>query len=172
YIQAVSPEEFIENLVYGLYFSPNAVDNLFEVRSTLELGLLARIWRSDATLEKLTKLLSERQRVLEEVAADQDSFDMDAFIAADIAFHQAFFECADNDTIAKLASVVDEFMLRSRAVSHVPERREQVLQEHRLVIEAIEKRDHVLAQHRLLDHFLWYRAFDIPEKSEVGTQAD
>jgi DNA-binding GntR family transcriptional regulator len=112
-----------------------SVKVIMEIRGRLE-SLCARYIREANRAEDLD-LLRERLRDLETAAATGDNR---AFLAADMAFHEAIWQCSRReDLICVLAVALKPFFLRAaRALSPEQSPASERLEEHRRYLAIIE----------------------------------
>lgn len=119
---------------------------LLEARSLVEVGVaeLAAARRTDPDLAAMAAAV---------VAMREAGDDLDGFVAADLAFHDAVMAAAGNPVIAALFDPI-ALLLRDtrRQTSRDPVAREHALRAHERILAAIERRDPVQAAGAMRDH--------------------
>lgn len=119
---------------------------LHEVRAHIE-PFAARLAATRASDEQLARIA----RSLEEQAAALDS--VDTFLEADVAFHLAIADAADNRFLVGLLRTVRALMM-ARMATLFATRQDMVprLGEHRTIYEAISRRDPAVAEVAMAKH--------------------
>jgi DNA-binding FadR family transcriptional regulator len=106
---------------------------LLEVRMMIETGAarLAAERRTDEDLEVL-------EDALQRMAVHDEASDVEAFVGADLEFHDAIIRAADNRILVAAILPLTTMMEETRGeTSAVPEIRQHALTEHRRVLDAI-----------------------------------
>ena len=120
---------------------------VLEARKLVEAGVaeLAATRATEADLAAMDVAL-ERMRQ----AADAD---VDAFVAADLAFHQSLMDAAGNPYVAALLQPI-EALLRDerRSTSHDPSLRQGAIAAHQKIARAVHRGDPVRARRAMVDH--------------------
>jgi DNA-binding FadR family transcriptional regulator len=119
---------------------------LLEARALVEVGV-AELAAARRTEEDLATMAAA-------VAAMQEAGgDLDGFVAADLAFHDAVMAAAGNPVIAALFDPI-ALLLRDtrRQTSRDPLARDHALRAHERILVAIERRDPVQAAGAMRDH--------------------
>lgn len=110
---------------------------LIEARTIIEMGVceLAAKRRSDGDLHDLDMLLDD----MTEAAGNVD---VDAFVHADLQFHQIIMEASGNPFITELFDPIGQFLLEARRqTSAVAQIRRNAIHHHRLILEALRSGD-------------------------------
>lgn len=106
---------------------------MLEMRVMFEIGAaeLAAGRRSEADLERMQLLLDQMREAHEKT-------DVDAFVAADLAFHDVVFRAADNRILVASMRPLTTMLQETRSeTSAVPEIREHAIVEHEGVLAAL-----------------------------------
>lgn len=126
----------------------NASLQLIQVRRMIETGA-AELAATRRTSEQLLAL-SER---LNEMRLAHESGNVDAFVAADIAFHDVIFEASGNVFLRVLLKPLGEFMYERRfETSAVTLVQEHAIAKHAAVLEAVERGHSADAKLAMDDH--------------------
>jgi GntR family transcriptional regulator, transcriptional repressor for pyruvate dehydrogenase complex len=123
---------------------------LLEARRLVEVGVaeLAAPRRSEANLEAMVAGLEAMRRA-------HAGSDRDAFVAADIAFHQAIIDAAGNEIMAALFSPIQELVFQGRRqTSAWPDARAAAIQAHERILETIRRQDPDAARREMLIHLI------------------
>jgi GntR family transcriptional regulator, transcriptional repressor for pyruvate dehydrogenase complex len=123
-------------------------ERLIEARRIIETGAaeLAATRRTPDDLQRL-------QVHLDEMAVAADNGDVDAFVTADLAFHQTVLDAADNTFIAALLEPLSRLLIQARRqTSEVRDIRRHAIAHHRAVLNAIQSGDPERARHAMHDH--------------------
>ena len=123
-------------------------ERLIEARRIIETGAaeLAATRRTPDDLQRL-------QVHIDEMAAAADNGDVDAFVTADLAFHQTVLDAADNTFIAALLEPLSRLLIQARRqTSEVRDIRRHAITHHRAVLDAIQSGDSERARHAMHDH--------------------
>ena len=111
------------------------LNNLIEVRQLIEVRA-AELAAVRATGDDI-KRLEERYRLLEE-ALEHD----EAYIEADISFHEAIFNACHNELLEQIARTLRQALKSSRKITvQIPGSSRDALPLHHAVVQAISKRD-------------------------------
>jgi GntR family transcriptional repressor for pyruvate dehydrogenase complex len=119
---------------------------LLEARSLVEVGVaeLAAARRDEADLAAMRAATVAMQDAGDDVAA---------FVAADLAFHDAVMSAAGNQVVAALFEPIAQLLLDSREqTSRDPVARDHALRAHERVYAAIQRHDGVQAAWAMRDH--------------------
>lgn len=106
---------------------------MLEMRVMFEIGAaeLAAGRRSEADLERMQLLLDQMREA-------HETTDVDAFVAADLAFHDVVFRAADNRILVASMRPLTTMLQETRSeTSAVPEIREHAIVEHEGVLAAL-----------------------------------
>jgi DNA-binding FadR family transcriptional regulator len=123
-------------------------EQLIEARRVIETGAaeLAATRRTPDDLQRL-------QVHLDEMADAADNGDVDAFVSADLAFHQTVLDAADNAFISALLEPLSRLLIQARRqTSEVGDIRRHAIAHHRAVLDAIQSGDSERARHTMHDH--------------------
>jgi GntR family transcriptional repressor for pyruvate dehydrogenase complex len=108
-------------------------ERLIEARRVIETGAaeLAATRRTSHDLERLEAHINQMQ-------AAADHGDVDAFVTADLAFHQTVLDAANNAFIAALLEPLSRLLIPARRqTSEVADIRRHAIDHHRTVVDAI-----------------------------------
>jgi GntR family transcriptional regulator, transcriptional repressor for pyruvate dehydrogenase complex len=123
-------------------------ERLIEARRIVEVGAaeLAAERRSDEDAARLEELLAD-------MAAADEAADVDAFVAADLAFHETVLHAAGNGLIAALLDPLSRLLVPARRqTSEVADIRRHALEYHAAILESIRARDAERARRAMHDH--------------------
>ncbi len=127
---------------------------LLEVRVMIETGA-AQLAAERRTPEQLDAL----EDALHRMAAHHEADDIDAFVDADLEFHDTILRAADNRILIAAMLPLTSILAETRGeTSAVPEIREHALDEHRNLLEAIRSGVAVAARDAMAHHMLQTRA--------------
>lgn len=133
---------------YVADISTKDVADVFEIRAALE-GLAAGLAAERITEEELEEL----QRLLVKVNESTENHDLDTFVAADAAFHEALYKASRNDRLVQIISNLREQIQRFRSITLArPGRMKDALEEHKLIVDAISQRNVALARRLAQKH--------------------
>lgn len=121
---------------------------LLEARRVVEVAVagFAAARRRDSHLEQL-------RSTIEAMEAAHASTEVEAFVQADIRFHQAILAAADNPFITALFQPLEQVLLIGRRqTSAFPEERVHAIEKHRGIYEAIASGDPAAAQSAMAGH--------------------
>ncbi|SDE31278.1 FadR/GntR family transcriptional regulator [Glycomyces harbinensis] len=121
---------------------------LLEVRMMIETGAaqLAAVRRSEADLDAM-------RREVERMQAAHERTDVDAFVAADLEFHEVILRAADNRILVAALLPLTAMLAETRSeTSAVFEIREHAIAEHEAVVAAIESGDPLAARDAMASH--------------------
>jgi DNA-binding GntR family transcriptional regulator len=114
-----------------------AVEDVLVVREALD-GLAARLAAHRITPSELERL----NVVVDSMAEAITEGRREHFMAANTAFHDVIYDAAGNEVLKRLGRDLREFVRRFTTLPFAsPERVENVLAEHRRIVEALERRD-------------------------------
>jgi|SRR5690606_1787511 len=133
------------------------LQTLLEARSLVEVGVaeLAAARRSEADLAAMAQALADMRRAsglypVEGVAVE---LDLDAYVAADLAFHDAIMAAAGNSVIAALFDPITALLRDSRRqTSRDRVAREHALRAHGRILAAIQQQDQAAAAQVMREH--------------------
>lgn len=133
------------------------VEALLEARALVEVGVaeLAAARRDDADLAALSGSLAAMRAAsgLPDLPDATGEFDLDAYVAADLEFHDAVLAAAGNPVVAALFDPISSLLRDTRRqTSQDPISRAHAVHAHERVLAAIERRDPVRAAATMRDH--------------------
>ena len=118
------------------------------VREVLE-ALGCRLAAAHATAQDVAELRSVLKRSSESAAAG----DLDQLVATDSGFHEHLARMSGNATLARILADLGETAVRfRRAAVQAPDRPEQTIVEHALIVDALEKGDAAIAESNMREH--------------------
>jgi GntR family transcriptional repressor for pyruvate dehydrogenase complex len=123
-------------------------ERLIEARRVIETGAaeLAATRRTSDDLERL-------EGQLDEMVAAADKRDVDAFVAADLAFHQIVLDAAGNAFISALLAPLSRLLVPARRqTSEVEDIRRHAIEHHRAVLDAVRSGDPERARRAMHQH--------------------
>lgn len=126
---------------------------LLEVRMMIETGAaeLAAERRSDAHLETLEDALSRMRR-------HHADAEVDAFVAADLEFHDTVLRAADNRILVAALLPLTSMLTETRGeTSAIPEIRAHAIDEHQRVLDAVRSSDPEAARSAMASHMVQTR---------------
>jgi GntR family transcriptional repressor for pyruvate dehydrogenase complex len=123
-------------------------ERLIEARRIVEVGAaeLAAARRTDQDTVRLEAQLAE-------MTAADEAGDVDAFVAADLAFHDTVLHAAGNGLIAALLDPLSRLLVPARRqTSEFDDIRRHALEYHAAILDAIRAKDPEQARHAMHDH--------------------
>lgn len=126
-------------------FTSQEILEVYQCREALEVMAieLAIDHIDDKGIGQLKKLLKK----------SKDAADYTKFVEINTAMHEIFFEYAKNDTLFKLINQIQDVILNNRNVSSYNDvRKEEIYEEHKLIITALENKDKEQAKTAMADH--------------------
>jgi len=137
YITTDVSSPIIDSLIFDLLLSRGAPRELFELRESLEIGIL-KIVLENATEEDICKM----EKAVERLEEDSLKRETDGEILAnhDLEFHHAFADATHNSLITKIAWTVWELFRPSikESTEYDPN---HAVQDHRMILDTIKKKD-------------------------------
>ena len=123
----------------------DTTQQVLEARKLVEAGV-AELAAQRATESDLAAMDDAVERM-------RQAADVDAFVAADLAFHQALMDAAGNPYIAALLQPI-EVLLREerRATSHEPALRLGAIAAHQRIARAVRRGDPARARRAMVEH--------------------
>jgi GntR family transcriptional regulator, transcriptional repressor for pyruvate dehydrogenase complex len=135
YVTSLKPDLLVEHLDFVFFLDDSTFAELLEARLMLEPSIAA-VAACRASDEELSRLRVCMERASEAVD------DPDAFLAADLALHEAITSAAHNQIMSRfMASLVRLGMASRRRTVTLPGVRSQSLQYHRAIVDALLRRD-------------------------------
>ena len=149
YVSSLEPELLVRPLSFVLSLSEHASDQLFEARKVVEpaMAALAAQRIDDGTLEALDACVDRARAAIG---------DAEAFMASDLALHDAIRIAAENAVLGRFMDSIRALGLASRR--RTGSRRavqEQTVSDHEAIVAALRARDAEaasVAMHRHLEH--------------------
>jgi len=147
FVKAFSFEPLLDNLAYGLGGALRQIEEVIEIRRTLEVGLISK------TLDMIEDDdIAELRAAVERMRGHAERGE--AFAADDQLFHTLLFRCQNNETLARL---IDVFWLAFYKASDFVnlENIDPVAtwRDHAAIVDAIETRNLADVQMRLDRHY-------------------
>lgn len=147
FVRAFSLDALIDNLPYALGQSLRDIEEIIEIRTTLEVALveraIARI--TDGDIDELRAILAEMRERAERGQS---------FAQADQAFHSVLFRSLGNRMLTRMIEV---FWLAFRRVAEFIDTENpdpmQTYRDHEAIVDAVARRDAPLARERLARHY-------------------
>jgi DNA-binding FadR family transcriptional regulator len=147
FVKAFSFEPLLENLAYGLGGALKQIEEVIEIRRTLEVGLIhntLRLIGADDLAELRETLDAMRRR------AERG----ESFPEEDLRFHQLLFRCQDNEVLSRLIEVFWlAFYKASDFVNLANDDPMATWREHAAIVDAVEAGDRAGARDRLDKHY-------------------
>jgi GntR family transcriptional repressor for pyruvate dehydrogenase complex len=146
YITALEPDLLVEHLDFVFALSDATYLDLLEARKIVEVGLcgLAAQRITDEELAELDLCLKE---ALENVG------DSSLFFQADLRLHETIAGAARNMSLSRFMASMRRLGSASRQrTTDLPGMKEQVVADHRAIVEALRARDPEAAQEAMLRH--------------------
>lgn len=126
----------------------NEIRDLYEVRGVLE-GLAARLAAERATSVEIEGM----EHSLEEFVIHREKTDFEGMVRQNSGFHRLLAQASGNGFLISFLDSLQAYIGLGRvATLSQPIRQEQVLQEHRDILNAIIKRDSTQAERAAQDH--------------------
>lgn len=147
FVRAFSLDALIDNLPYALGQSLRDIEEIIEIRKTLEVAMVERAIEriSPDDLVALRKILDEMRHKAERG---------ESFAQADQTFHSLLFRVLDNRMLTRMIEV---FWLAFRRAAELIDTENpnpmQTYRDHEAIVEAVEQRDASLARERLARHY-------------------
>jgi GntR family transcriptional regulator, transcriptional repressor for pyruvate dehydrogenase complex len=146
YVSSLRPERMVERFEFIFYLDDATFLQLLEARKTIEVGLAA-LAAERITDEEIRDLETSLERALASVD------DHRAFLQADLVLHQQIAAAARNPTLARFMASISQVGLASRQRTvDIPGVPEQVVDDHRAIIEALKRHDPTAAQQAMGRH--------------------
>lgn len=147
FVKAFSFEPLLDNLAYGLGGALRQIEEVIEIRRTLEVGLIGK------TVEKISdEDIAELRATVNSMG--EHARRGESFATDDQRFHTLLFRCQNNETLARL---IDVFWLAFYKASDFVNLDNvdpvATWRDHAAIVDAIETRDVAEAQRRLDRHY-------------------
>jgi len=147
-----------------LHSEPGSLADLKEARLLLEVAVV-RLACERATTEDLLRLRACQDELIACAAAAGGDFD--AFLAADMTFHQALGQATGNAVLAGVSLAATNFLMEFHTgLVRLSGAEEITIAEHAAILEAVEMREAGEAERRMRAHLL--RASDLYRALERG----
>jgi DNA-binding FadR family transcriptional regulator len=147
FVKAFSFEPLLDNLAYGLGGAVRQIEEVIEIRKTLEVGLIGKTVEMISDEDKAElRATVDRMRVHAERG--------EAFADEDQRFHALLFRCQNNETLTR---IIDVFWLAFYKASDFVNLDNldpiATWKAHAAIVEAIEAEDVAEAQRRMDSHY-------------------
>ncbi len=151
-LQRLESEGFVRSVPrIGLVVAevtPQDIEDVYVIRIALE-GVAARLAAQHASTADITLL----RQINEHLADATRKRDLPALQSLNKQFHEAIYEAARNPRLATLLNTLHDMVQRlKRSTLSVPERADEALKEHEMVIGAIQARDPERAESLAREH--------------------
>jgi GntR family transcriptional repressor for pyruvate dehydrogenase complex len=146
YITSLEPELLVEHLDFVFSLSDSTIIELFEARKIVEVGLAAMAAQ---------RITDEEIATLEESLANsiENVQDHTLFLKADVELHETIVEAARNLFLKRFMGSIYNLGHASRARTvEIPGVVEQVVEDHRAIVNALKVRDPERARQAMLQH--------------------
>ncbi|MHC1550836.1 FadR/GntR family transcriptional regulator [Phyllobacterium sp. K27] len=147
FVKAFSFEPLLDNLAYGLGGALRQIEEVLEIRRTLEVGLIGKSLEkiSDQDIQELRQVVARMR-----VHAERD----EAFVEEDRLFHRLLFRCQENETLVRLIEVFWlAFYKASDFVNLENTDPMATWRHHEAIVDAVEARNLEDARRRLDSHY-------------------
>lgn len=147
FVKAFSFEPLLDNLAYGLGSALRQIEEVLEIRRTLEVGLIGK------SLEKITSEdIEELRQVVARMRVHAER--NEAFVEEDRLFHQLLFRCQENETLVRLIEVFWlAFYKASDFVNLENTDPMATWHDHEAIVDAVEARNLEEVRNRLDSHY-------------------
>lgn len=147
FVKAFSFEPLLDNLAYGLGGALRQIEEVLEIRRTLEVGLIGK------TIDVIGEEdIAELRASVDRMRAHAERGE--TFAADDQLFHRLLFRCQDNETLVRL---IDVFWLAFYKASDFVNLENTdpmaTWRDHAAIVDAIEAKDLEEARRRLDRHY-------------------
>lgn len=135
YVSALDPESLLGPIHFFISLDDHNIEDLFEARILVESAItkLAAQKISDDQLTLLRGLVGDEDGLLD---------DPQRFIEADVEFHQAIFDAAENSFLGRVATSLHVLGRASREITgYIPGVLKNSIKDHQRVLAALEQRD-------------------------------
>ncbi|MBM3521781.1 MAG: FadR family transcriptional regulator [Alphaproteobacteria bacterium] len=147
FVRAFSLDALIDNLPYALGQSLRDIEEIIEIRTTLEVALVER-----AIVRITDEDVAELRAILAEMRARAERGE--SFAQADQAFHSVLFRGLGNRMLSRMIEV---FWLAFRRVAEFIDTENpdpmQTFRDHEAIVDAVARRDAPRARERLAQHY-------------------
>ncbi len=147
FVKAFSFEPLLDNLAYGLGDALRQVEEVLEIRRTLEVGLIGKTLQliPDEDIRELRQVVAQMR-----VHAERN----EAFVEEDRQFHRLLFRCQGNETLVRLIEVFWlAFYKASDFVNLENTDPMATWRHHEAIVDAVEARNLEDARNRLDSHY-------------------
>ncbi|MBN2909877.1 GntR family transcriptional regulator [Polycladomyces sp. WAk] len=137
-VQTLEAEGWVYNLPYkGTFISPITIKDIhdvFELRFMLEIGVVRKVQQMINR-----KNLDQLQAITAAMNTDPSQMSDVDFMRLDKDFHKVLFELTDNERLISVFNQTSDLIRRiGMRVLHRASRREEVVREHRSIIEGLQ----------------------------------
>ncbi|NPV54465.1 MAG: FadR family transcriptional regulator [Firmicutes bacterium] len=149
FVRSFSYDPIIEHLPYNMMFDRDDLDEVMDIRVTLELGYIAKAVEqiTEKDLKQLGSLLSDMEQAVKDA-------DMRAYVKADGEFHRVLYEPVGNNLLLKLLDIFWKLLQNAHDFAELADPDlEQSYDRHRKIYNAVANRDSKKAYMLLRDHF-------------------
>jgi len=147
FVKAFSFEPLLDNLAYGLGGALRQIEEVIEIRRTLEVGLIGKTLEMIGD-EDIAELRATVNRMGEHAQRGE------SFAAEDQQFHTLLFRCQNNEMLGRLLDVFWlAFYKASDYVNLANVDPVATWRDHAAIVEAIEAKDVPEAQRRMDRHY-------------------
>ncbi|MEK1890937.1 MAG: FadR/GntR family transcriptional regulator [Phyllobacterium sp.] len=147
FVKAFSFEPLLDNLAYGLGGALRQVEEVLEIRRTLEVGLIGKTLQliTDEDIQELRRVVARMR-----VHAERN----EAFVDEDRLFHRLLFRCQGNETLVR---VIEVFWLAFYKASDFVNLENtdpmRTWRDHEAIVDAVEAKNLEDARSRLDSHY-------------------
>jgi DNA-binding FadR family transcriptional regulator len=147
FVKAFSFEPLLDNLAYGLGGALRQIEEVIEIRRTLEVGMIGKTVQVIGD-EDIAELRATLQRM--QLHAERG----ESFAEDDQLFHRLLFRCQNNETLSRLTDVFWlAFYKASDFINLDNIDPVRTWQDHAAIVDAVEARDAEEARKRLDRHY-------------------
>jgi GntR family transcriptional repressor for pyruvate dehydrogenase complex len=146
YISSLEPKRLLEHLDFVFALADSTYLSLFEARKVVEVGIcgLAAQRISDADIARLEGCLEKSQLGMSNA---------DLYFQADVELHEIITEAASSPILSRIVASISHLSLASRQRTVVlPGIAQQVIEDHRAIIQALKLRDPEAARQAMYQH--------------------
>lgn len=148
YISSLEPRLLVEHLDFVFALADSTYLALFEARKVVEVGLcgLAAERITDEELVRLEACLEKGRLGLD---------DADLYLQADVELHEIITEAASSPILSRMMASLSHLSRASRQRTAVlPGIAQQVIADHRAIVDALKMRDPEAARQAMLQHLI------------------
>lgn len=146
YVSSLEPGLLVEHLDFVFSLDDSTFLQLFEARKILEAGIV-EVAAQRITDQEIAELEACLTRSLKSVNDHQ------AFLQTDLELHEKIAAASKNPILIRFMAAISQLGIASRRRTvEIPGIPEQVLKDHRAIVEALKARDPQAARQALLQH--------------------